>query len=390
MPVQSEISKDNYKNIIDHLVQLVEGTNDATIGFSSKKDTSDIIEGDEMPDKKFNIFQVAKIWKAEEIHTLVIAELINPQSSFHDYGAIFLDKFLQKIGIQLPDEELKDALVTTEVPTSKGRRIDMVISTANYYLPFEVKIWSRDQDTQLWDYYQFAQEQKKKTPAVYYLTPDGHKPSPQSCLGLTDKQFCQLSFKKHILPWLEDCINVCKENPDVLSIMRQLHDNIQGRTDIRERPGTGPKNFSLWNSTQWNREKDVLVDIYDKLSNLPWTECTNDYMTFTLRQKKFEETALEFALRVCKESNNKMQLFLICGITREDGKPNYASAGDYISEHKDHFKALLNHTFREDDFKAQVKSGKTTWNRLPKDGYTGLDADQCYNKIMEILQQTFF
>lgn len=47
-----------------------------------------------MSDKKFNIFQVAKIWNSEEIHTSVIAELINPQSAFHDWGAVFLDKFL--------------------------------------------------------------------------------------------------------------------------------------------------------------------------------------------------------------------------------------------------------------------------------------------------------
>ena len=49
--------------------------------------------------KKFNIFQVAGIWKSEEIHTSVIAELINPKSAFHDKGADFLDKFLLWIGI---------------------------------------------------------------------------------------------------------------------------------------------------------------------------------------------------------------------------------------------------------------------------------------------------
>ena len=44
--------------------------------------------------KTFNIFQVAGIWKSEEIHTRVIAELLDPNSQFHDMGIVFLEKFL--------------------------------------------------------------------------------------------------------------------------------------------------------------------------------------------------------------------------------------------------------------------------------------------------------
>ena len=76
-----------------------------------------------MSEKKFNIFQVAGIWKSEEIHTSVIAELINPKSEFHDKGADFLDKFLQmeKIGVELTGEKPEDAVVETEVPTGQGQ-----------------------------------------------------------------------------------------------------------------------------------------------------------------------------------------------------------------------------------------------------------------------------
>ena len=97
--------------------------------------------------KTFNIFQVAGIWKSEEIHTRVIAELLDPNSQFHDMGIVFLEKFLEKLKLgELDKQRLHEDLskakdkakdttaediikVETEVLTDNGRRIDMVIKT---------------------------------------------------------------------------------------------------------------------------------------------------------------------------------------------------------------------------------------------------------------------
>lgn len=340
-----------------------------------------------MSDKKFNIFQVAKIWKSEEIHTSLIAELINPQSAFHDKGAVFLDKFLLWIGRPLLSpgelEKLQNATVETEVPTTEGRRIDMVITTNRFYLPFEVKIWAGDQKEQLRDYYAFAENEADrhnlKMPGIYYLTPDGREPSQQSREGLPDDRIFRLSFQGHILRWLEDCVKEPDIPSDVLEIMRQLHDNIEGQPGNPAHPAR--PGFSRW------KGDDVLDAVYRELSKgyeLPWTECTNEYMTFTLHKEKFEKTSLEFALRIKKEGNTQVRLCLICGLTGEDGTPDYASAGDYISEHSDHFEALLKHTFREGDFK--VKTGKTAWNRLP--GETCCEnAGKCFDEIEQVFKK---
>lgn len=357
--------------------------------------------------KKFNIFQVAGIWKSEEIHTSVIAELINPKSAFHDKGADFLDKFLLWIGIPTLSreklEELRNAEVKTEVPTDKGRRIDMVISTERLYLPFEVKIWAGDQDAQLWDYYTFAKKQGKEVPYVYYLTTDGHKPSAQSRTNpsddkkqLSDNQIRLLSFSGHIFRWLEDCMKEPGIPSDVLEIMKQLRDNIQGGPDTQIRSGVQLKCFSKW------EKKDVLDTLYQKLSNydLPWTECTPAYMTFTLNKMKFGTVSLEFALRIKKERvkkeceskaeyEDRVRLYLICGLTQEDGKPDYAAAGDYISEHHEEFANLLETTFSEGGNTLKLKTDpvKSTWNRLPENAcYKNLDADSCYHEIEKILK----
>lgn len=382
----------SYEDVIYCLVCLSEeqeGPGAAAPGFMAVKDISDTL-GDKQSDKKFNIFQVAGVWKSEEIHTSVIAELLNPNSAFHDKGFDFLDRFLKKIGVRLSAEEIEAAEVKTEVPTDRNRRIDMVISAPSCYLPFEVKIWAGDQDAQLQDYYEFSRAQAGKqgqaVPRVYYLTPDGREPSERSYGTLSQEQVCLLSFKKDILPWLEDCMKEPDIPPDVLEIMKQLHDNIKGRPDIRNRPDD--QGFS-----RWKREEDVLDAVYRSLSrqyDLLWTECTGDYETFTLNKKEFGRASLEFALRVKKERQDRVRLYLICGVTREDGKPDYATAGDYISENAGEFNELLAATFQEKGRTLELKTCtvKSVWNRLPEKGcYEELDAEQCCREIGNIFKE---
>lgn len=381
----------SYEDVIHCLVCLLEETEKmgtSSPDFICEENIGNTLEKAKMSEKKFNIFQVAGIWKSEEIHTSVIAELINPQSAFHNKGTAFLEKFLQmqKIGVELTGEKLEDAVVETEVPTGQGRRIDMVISTKGLYLPFEVKIWAGDQDAQLRHYYEFAKSQGKEVPAIYYLTPDGHEPSEQSRGDLGDA-VCLLSFKADILPWLKECMKDSDIPSDVREIMIQLHDNIKGQPGIQS--PRGGQGFSRWKGGE-----DVLDTIYGALSqyHLPWTECTADYMTFTLNK----EGDLEFALRVKKEHKKKDQvrLYLICGITQTNGKPDYAAAGDYISEHHEEFRNLLKATFvdifKEGGNTLELKTDpiKSAWNRLPEKAcYKNLNADSCYHQIEKIFSQ---
>ena len=334
--------------------------------------------------KTFNIFQVAGIWKSEEIHTRVIAELLNPNSQFHDMGTAFLQKFLVTLGLHedLSETKAEDILVETEVPTNNGRRIDMVISTPNYYLPIEVKIWARDQKSQLHDYYDYAKKQGKAVPCIYYLTPDGHTPSAWS-LGGADGELpvFTLSFQENILPWLNDCFTTTDQPipTDVLEIMKQLRDNIRGYPG-EDKHQPGKMGFS---STEWH--EDILDKIYQTLCqkyNLSWTECTYQYMTCTLHK----ENNLEFSLRVKKETKDSVRLHLICGITMENEKPNYALAGPYIYNHPQEYKALLSNTF----FNPENVSGstsKSTWNRLKgidHKNQDGIGLEACLEKIEEV------
>ncbi len=378
----------SYEDVIHCLVCLSEETEKmgtSSPDFICEGNIGNTLGKSKISEKKFNIFQVAGIWKSEEIHTSVIAELINPKSEFHDKGADFLEKFLQmqKIGVELTGEKLEDAVVETEVPTGQGRRIDMVITTKNLYLPFEVKIWAGDQDAQLRHYYEFAKSQGKEVPAIYYLTPEGHEPSEQSRGDLGDAVRL-LSFKADIRPWLKECMDTLdiRIHSDVWEIMRQLYDNIAGQP--------GSQGFSKWT---WDVLDTICLELARKY-DLQWTDRKDrkedPYKIFTLKKEGF----LEFDLRIEKAGKDQVELYLICCLKREGEKISYRSdvVDKYISEHKWAYSGLLKATFKDGGKTFGVKDEsvtiKTAWNRLPENlCRKKLDAEQCLCEIEKIFKE---
>ena len=165
-------------------------------------------------DKQFNAFTTFGVNEKENMHSRFIAMLLNPNGD-HNFGNRFLELFLKQLEINnfnssgLKVECEKDA---------KGRRIDIAIWNPTHFLLIENKLWASDQDNQLRDYYNFALKNAKSEDNVFiiYLTPYGAMPSEISfSTGITpeghrelpkDKVIC-ISYEKHILQWLEACID---------------------------------------------------------------------------------------------------------------------------------------------------------------------------------------
>lgn len=288
----------------------------------------------------FNIFEVAKITLSEEIHTAIIAELINPKSRYHNNGADFLKLFLE--GIKQPIADLADADVEVEKKTADGRRIDMVIQTKEYYIPFEVKIWARDQPRQITDYHAFAKENAKNSqtvPCIYYLTPNGHAPDKDSAGTLRSDEIVCISFREHILSWLDQCIAT---NPpaDVCEIMRQLRDSIARNILDRD----------VIHALQSLQRELIRCGV-------AFTECTPDDMIFTLSKRD----KLEFALHISRENQKKLAFTIICGLEREDGGRDYTyKTAEYIKKNGNAFSELLNTTFNDPK---QIDAKSNVWAR---------------------------
>ena len=175
----------------------------------------------------FNIFTVLdRERKEESTHCRLLYELLNPKGS-HRCDDAFLRKFFEVV-LGKPYEEAIG--VYREENTGDGR-IDLVIEGQNYYYPIEVKIDAGDQDRQIERYITFASRKNRKETEIYYLTLDGHKPSPKSLGGFPEKQVKCISFPKQIKDWLVRCVEIVKDKPNIKVILEQyiqLIDRLEG------------------------------------------------------------------------------------------------------------------------------------------------------------------
>jgi len=306
--------------------------------------------------KTFNIFEVAGINHSEEIHTSIIADLINPNSKYHDYGDIFLKRFINEIknatNLEV-DDNFKKAEIKTEVNKNKSlRRIDMVIYIDDHVIPFEIKIWAGDQERQLVDYYNdtkaAAANDGKNVPAIIYLTPSGQKPSKKSRGDYeVYKEIYLMSFK-NLNNWLEECLKV---NPvdEVKEIIKQFKDNIDRVYK------SAPRHEMLM--------KSIKDNLLNKHKIQGWTECYSTYITFSLTPLRKHDD-LEFALRIKWEDNNKLKLLIICGEIK-NMTPDYSNPSVYIRNNREVFLKLLNDTFFQ-PLREEIETAPSKWERYAK------------------------
>jgi len=157
----------------------------------------------------FNVFKIVKVVHDEVRHSAFLAELLNPKGS-HGQGDLFLRLFVQKLGITDFQCETAVAIVEKhigEVTETTGGRIDILIDDHHgNQIIIENKIYASDQENQLIRYHNF------KNQNLFYLTLHGNDASEYSTLHNTSgvKLICGddyklLSYKTHILEWLELC-----------------------------------------------------------------------------------------------------------------------------------------------------------------------------------------
>jgi hypothetical protein len=183
----------------------------------------------------YNIFKALELQNNETLlHSNFIASLLDP-NGIHNQSLYFLEKFLAQIKLIT-----KHSIIITESTSIKirkeyplgdihippkyippkyeptGGRLDLLININDkYIIAVENKIFAIDQPYQLARYYNSL---KEKFPdcivLLFYLTPTG-KPPCQNSISQTkegdiklniNKDFYILSYKEHILNWLNETI----------------------------------------------------------------------------------------------------------------------------------------------------------------------------------------
>jgi hypothetical protein len=159
--------------------------------------------------ENFNIFDVLNIKSDESTHSNFIAMLLNPDG-VHGRGNIFLKYFLEIIDPDqkdISDFSVENVTVQTEFsigPIDKecehGGRIDIAIFNNKDTIFIENKIYAPDQKRQLKRYKNSCPNAK-----IIYLTLDSREPDNESAKDMTGDEYIRVSYKTHILEWLEKC-----------------------------------------------------------------------------------------------------------------------------------------------------------------------------------------
>lgn len=229
------------------------------------KKQHDRIERERKSGQLYNVFSVMSVFgdddTAETQHSKFLGDLLNPRGN-HGCGMEFLDLFLQmaKIGNLKfdPDYEYRNIIerslgnTTEEGKNSKGGRIDIIIEDGKNALIIENKIYAVDRPNQLIRYENYAKQFSNYY--IVYLSRDGHEPSEGSAgSDRIDNLIC-LSYRDHILSWLEQCIAIA--NVPVGETIKQYRNIIRSLTN--QTTGIAYKQ-DLINIVQNNLQETILL-----------------------------------------------------------------------------------------------------------------------------------
>jgi len=146
------------------------------------------------------------------MHSNVIYSLIYP-FGLHYKDDLFLNLFIKHV-LKIDDFGTVYE-VCKEESTKDNKRIDFTIKSDKYFIGIEMKIDASDSLGQLYDYYEDLMGKAKKNNIdekhvqIYYLTKFGTKPADCSLGEL--KEYKKISFKEHILAWINACQKEVKD-----------------------------------------------------------------------------------------------------------------------------------------------------------------------------------
>lgn len=233
-----------------------------------------------------NILYLLGIHYNEVVICRLIKAIIEP-NGFHGLGDIPFKFFMQNV-LGVEDFEIKQPEIILEEKITDNRRVDIAIYNKGYVYPIEVKIWAKDQDRQLYDYYNYYKHKPDKTTIekIYYLTPDGHDPSQESRGNLKD-EIETISFKDKIEKYLnedvlqrtknDDCKNIINNFIEVIDMMNEDEKNINDFKDIFD-----------------DLKNDDKKSIFSVIKNADkkWEKCRDDFLKQSVEEclrSKYDE-----------------------------------------------------------------------------------------------------
>lgn len=243
---------------------------------------------------EFNIFSILRNERDEvNLHSKFIGELLKNRS----FGDIFLNLFLEAIEIKIDGEINKN--IYLEYGANDSGRIDILLKINSKSFKraviIENKIDAGDQWQQLQRYVEAMKKEgySKDEISIVYLTLDGDTPSDYSLGCIQDEEVIKLSYKEHIISWIEKCI---KEVAVVPSLRETL---IQYKKLLEKLTGKGEKKMiDELKEMILSKEKylsaaylipDILLEIKRDLQYKFWKNLKLEMEKLNLEEVKFED-----------------------------------------------------------------------------------------------------
>lgn len=291
----------------------------------------------------FNVFSILKMERMENnTHSAFIKELLDPKGT-HLKDGIFLKLFLECIensdlDVTTAKVELEKHIGTRDDKNKTGGRIDIFISDAKgNYVSIENKIDAQDQNVQIERYCNYKKGENK----VYYLTLDGKSPDKTSCGKLeAGTNYYLLSYKNHILKWLELCLEKSVDDPILRESIKQYAILIKKITytmnneEEKELIDIMLKHYeeSSYISSNFNKAKQAItekfrIDVYNELTKklkdkyviVKGYDTSKLYSQIWIKPKDTLESYLYFGIESFSgEGHFNGQLFV--GIRNNDSK----------------------------------------------------------------------
>lgn len=243
---------------------------------------------------EFNIFSILRNERDEvNLHSKFIGDLLKNKS----FGDIFLKLFLEAIEIKIDEEINKN--IYLEYGVSDNGRIDILLKINSKSFKraviIENKIDAGDQWQQLQRYVEAMKKEgySKDEITIVYLTLAGDTPSNYSLGCIQDEEVIKLSYKEHIISWIEKCI---KEVAVIPSLRETL---IQYKKLLEKLTGKGEKKMvDELKEMILSKEKylsaaylipDILLEIKRDLQYRFWEKLEIEMEKLNLKEVKFED-----------------------------------------------------------------------------------------------------
>lgn len=278
----------------------------------------------------FNIFSVLhKDHDERRLHSRFIAALLNPVGS-HKMKDNFLTLFLNTIGLTEPFFN-NTIVYPQESDKSENNNIDILIidKKSKNAIIIENKIFAGDSNNetggQLERYYNHVMTVEKipsKNIHIFYLTLDGHEASEESLGGekleLSKKYHC-LSYKVHILEWLNLCLEKTATTPflresilQYITLIKKMTNDtsIEERLAIKNLIAKSTENMNSakllvenFNHVKWHTMREFWDELSIKLKELGYTIISSP------TDKNISDTAHFFDYKKGFKNNNDYGIY---------------------------------------------------------------------------------